>query len=103
MRDPRSDWEREAGSWKLGAGSWKLEAGLFHSMFRQVIAQGSLADAHHLGGVLLDPSGAAERAPDCLALGPIKVLAEVQRWQAGGRGGVHPHDADDVGADDGSR
>ena len=47
----------------------------------EVVAEGPLADAHRLGGVLLDAARLFERAADRLALHPFEVLMEPQRRQ----------------------
>ena len=55
---------------------------LFDAVLGEVVAERALADAHQLGGVLLDAAGAVERAADRLALDPLDVLPQLQRRQA---------------------
>ena len=41
---------------------------LFHPVLREVVAEGPLADAHQLGGVLLHAAAAVEGAADILGI-----------------------------------
>src|SRR4051812_39613305 len=74
-------------------------AALFDAVLREVIAQGPLADAHRLRGVLLHAVGALERAPHRLALGPIEVLPEGHRRQPRRRGRRHSEQPHHFGSD----
>src|SRR4029078_4943590 len=63
------------------AGNLLRCAKLLDPVFREVIAEGALADPHQLRGVLLDAVGLLQRAPHGLALGPIEILAQRHRRQ----------------------
>src|SRR5690606_11394265 len=69
----------------------RVSSASVHAVFGEVVAERALADAHGVGGVLLDAAGALDRAPNRLALDPFDVLAQVQRGQrrGGRRGGAH--------------
>src|SRR5450759_3631337 len=72
----------------------------FNPVLGEVVAEGALADAHGLRGVLLDAVRPFQRPPDGLALRPIQVLAERQGRQPGRRGRRgHAEQPDDVRTD----
>src|SRR5688572_28287602 len=58
-----------------------LRVPLLKLIFREVVAERALADAHEVGGVLLDPAGAVERAADRLLFNPLDVRAQLERGQ----------------------
>ena len=59
----------------------RLQVPSLELVFRQVVAQGALADAHQVRRLLLDAAGAVERAPDRFLFDPLDVRAELQRGQ----------------------
>src|ERR1700681_2622302 len=57
---------------------------LFNPVLREVVRERTLADAHQLGGVLLDTSSVLQSAANRLALDALDVLPQLERWQTGG-------------------
>ena len=63
---------------------------LLQLVFRQVIAERALADAHHVGGLFLDSAGTVESPPDGFLLDPFDVGPQLERRQ---RARLSPRDA----------